>query len=103
MEIVRVQLPEDLKSTIDRQVAEGRAATEAEYVATALRLYADHLDAEDEIAAIVERADADIAAGRCVTLTTQADSDAPQRSPPDATRGRGITSRTPGVWPGAAL
>jgi Arc/MetJ-type ribon-helix-helix transcriptional regulator len=76
MEIARVQLPEDLKSTIDRQVAGGRAATEAEYVATALRLYADHLDAEDEIAAIVERADADIAAGRYVTLTTQADSDA---------------------------
>ena len=44
--------------------------------AAALRLYADHLDTEDEIAAIAERADADIAAGRFTTITTEADSDA---------------------------
>lgn len=76
MEIMRIQLPKDLKSIIDRQVAEGRAATEADDVTAALRRYADHLDAEDEIAAIVERADADIAAGRFVTVSTQEDSDA---------------------------
>ncbi|HME27578.1 MAG TPA: hypothetical protein VKI44_40695 [Acetobacteraceae bacterium] len=37
---------------------------------------ADDLDAEEEIATIAARADADIAAGRYVTVTTQADSDA---------------------------
>ncbi len=76
MGVVQVQLPDDLRSIIDRQVAEGRAASEAEYVAEALRLYADHLDAEDEIAAMVERADAEMASGRFVTISTPEDSDA---------------------------
>ncbi len=57
MGVVQVQLPDNLKQVIDRQVAEGRAASEAEYVVEVLRLYADHLDAEDEITAMVERAD----------------------------------------------
>jgi len=76
MGVVQVQLPDDLRSIIDRQVAEGRAASEAEYVAEALRLYADHLDAEDEIAAMVERADAEMASGRFVTISTPEDGDA---------------------------
>ena len=76
MGIMRVQLPEDLRSVIDRRVTEGRVASEADYVATALRLYADHLDAEDEIAAIVERADADLAAGRQVMVATPEDGEA---------------------------
>jgi Arc/MetJ-type ribon-helix-helix transcriptional regulator len=76
MEILRIPLPEDIKSIIDRQVAEGHAATQADYVTAALRLYADHLDTEDEIASIVARTDDDIAAGRYVTVTTAAESDA---------------------------
>lgn len=76
MGVVQVQLSDDLKQVIDRQVAEGRAASEADYVVEALRLYADHLDAEDEIAAMVERADADVAAGRYVTVATPEDSQA---------------------------
>jgi Arc/MetJ-type ribon-helix-helix transcriptional regulator len=76
MEIRRIQLTEDLKSIIDRQVAEGHAATQADDVTAALRLYADHLDTEDDIAAIAARADADIVAGRYVTVTTSDDSDA---------------------------
>lgn len=76
MGIVQVNLPEDLRSTIDRQVAGGLAASEADYVASALRLYADYLDAEDEISAIAERADADLAAGRFVTVSTPEDSEA---------------------------
>jgi len=75
MSIVQVQLPDELKSMIDRQVAEGHAASEADYVAEALRLYADLLDSDDEIAEIVERAEADIAAGRYVTVRTGADSE----------------------------
>jgi Arc/MetJ-type ribon-helix-helix transcriptional regulator len=76
MGVVQVQLPDNLKQVIDRQVAEGRAASEAEYVVEALRLYADHLDAEDEITAMVERADADVVAGRYVTVATPEDSQA---------------------------
>ena len=75
MSIVQVQLPDELKSMIDRQVAEGHAASEADYVAEALLLYADLLDSDDEIAEIVERAEADIAAGRYVTVRTGADSE----------------------------
>jgi len=76
MGVVQVQLPDDLRSIIDRQVAEGHAASEAEYVAEALRLYADHLDAEDEIAGMVERADAEMASGRFVAIATSEDSEA---------------------------
>lgn len=76
MGVVQVQLPDSLKQVIDRQVAEGRAASEADYVFEALRLYADHLDAEDEIAAMVERADVDMATGRYVTVSNPEDSQA---------------------------
>ena len=75
MGVMQVQLPDELKFIIDRQVAEGRAASAADYVTEALRLYADLLDSDDEIAEIVERADADIAAGRYVTVRTRADSE----------------------------
>lgn len=74
MGVMQVQLPDNLKQAIDRQIAEGRAASEADYVMDALRLYAEHLDAEDEIAAMVERADASLAAGRFVTVATAEDS-----------------------------
>jgi len=76
MGVVQVQLSDNLKQVIERQVAEGRAVSEAEYVVEALRLYADHLDAEDEITAMVERADADVAARRYVTVATPEDSQA---------------------------
>jgi len=76
MGVVQVQLPDDLRIIIDRQVAEGRAASEAEYIAEALRLYADHLDAEDEIAGMVERADAEMASGRFIAIATPEDSEA---------------------------
>lgn len=76
MGIVQVQLPDDLRSVIDRQVAEGRAASEAEYVAEALRFYAGHLEAEDEIADMAERADAEMALGHYVTISSLEDSEA---------------------------
>jgi hypothetical protein len=49
--------------------------SKAAYVTEALRLYAELLDSDDEIAEIVERAEGDIAAGRYVTVRTQADSE----------------------------
>jgi Arc/MetJ-type ribon-helix-helix transcriptional regulator len=71
-----VQIPDQLKQVIDRQIAEGRAASEEDYVAEALRAYAEHIEAETEIAAMAVRADADMAAGRFVTVTTPEDSEA---------------------------
>lgn len=71
-----VQIPDRLKHTIERQVAEGNAASEADFVVDALDAYADHLDTEAEIAAMVARADADMASGRFVTVTCTEDSDA---------------------------
>ncbi len=76
MGIVQVQLSDELKRIIDRQIAEGRASSEAEFLAQAARLYADHLDAEGEIADMVERADADVAAGHYATVATAEDSQA---------------------------
>ena len=58
MGIVQFQLPDGLRSIIDRQVADGLAASEA------------------EMDALVERADADIEAGRFVIVITPEDSDA---------------------------
>ncbi len=51
-----VHIPDQLQQIIDRQVAAGRALSEAAYVTEALRAYADHIDAQVEIAAIADRA-----------------------------------------------
>ena len=75
MDIVQVELPDDLKDVIDRQVAEGHAASEADFLREAARVYADHLDAENEIAAMIQRADDDVAAERYVRVATPADSE----------------------------
>jgi Arc/MetJ-type ribon-helix-helix transcriptional regulator len=80
MDVVQVQLPDDLKQVIERQVAEGHAASEADFLTQAARLYAEHLDAENEIGVMVERADADVAAGRYTVVGTPEDSDALHRA-----------------------
>jgi Arc/MetJ-type ribon-helix-helix transcriptional regulator len=80
MGVVQVQLPDDLKQVIDRQVAQGHAASEADFLTQAARLYADHLDAVNEIGSMVERADADLAAGRYRMVATPEDSDALHRA-----------------------
>jgi len=60
-----VQLSDDLLQVIGRQVAEGRAASEAEFLAEAVQRYAQALDAaEAEILAAAEEGIADIEAGR---------------------------------------
>jgi Arc/MetJ-type ribon-helix-helix transcriptional regulator len=80
MGVIQVQLPDELKAAIDRQVAEGRAVSEAEFILEAARRYAEDLEAEAddeiELAAMVERADADMAAGRFVTVSSKEDSEA---------------------------
>jgi len=51
MGIVPFQLPDDLKRIIGRQVAEGLAASETDYVKAAIRRYAEDLDFENELTA----------------------------------------------------
>ena len=53
--------------------AKGRAVSKADFVAAAVRLYADHLDARDDVAGTVCCADADVAADRYVIISTQAE------------------------------
>ena len=74
-----VQLPDDLKRLIGQHVAEGRAASEAEFIAEAVRLYAGYLETEGEVMAMVERADADMAADGYVTVSTPEEGEALQR------------------------
>jgi Arc/MetJ-type ribon-helix-helix transcriptional regulator len=60
-----VQLPDELKRVIDHQVAEGRVATEAEFLAEAIRRYADALASdEDNVMAAADEGIADMEAGR---------------------------------------
>jgi Arc/MetJ-type ribon-helix-helix transcriptional regulator len=60
-----VQLPDDVKRIIDRQVAAGHAASEAEFLAAAVQRYAEALDSdEDEIVTAADEGIADIEAGR---------------------------------------
>jgi hypothetical protein len=80
MGVVHVQLSDDLMLIIDRQVAEGYALNVADILVQAARLYAHHLDAENETAAMVERADADVAAGRYTMVATREDSQAPHEA-----------------------
>jgi Arc/MetJ-type ribon-helix-helix transcriptional regulator len=70
MGVVQIQLPDDLKQIIDRQVAEGRAANQADYVEAALRRYAEDLELDNEIVAEAEAGIADIKAGRYATISS---------------------------------
>lgn len=74
------KLSDDLKRVIERQIAGGHALSEADFLTQAAQLCADHLDAEDEFAAMVERADAGVAAGRYAMGATPEDSQAPHEA-----------------------
>jgi Arc/MetJ-type ribon-helix-helix transcriptional regulator len=64
-----VQLSDDLLQVIDRQVVQGRAASEAEFLAEAVQRYAQALEAaEAEILAAADEGIADIEAGRFVLI-----------------------------------
>jgi predicted transcriptional regulator len=60
-----VQLPDELKRLINRQVAEGRAASEADFLAEAVQRYAVALELDEAaIVAAAQEGIADIEAGR---------------------------------------
>lgn len=89
-----VDIPDRLKTIIERQVALGRATSIADYVEDALIAYADRIDAEADIAALVARADADLAAGRVAVVAGPADSDALHARTMDRLRARMIDDRS---------
>ncbi len=69
-----VQLPDDLKQVIDRQIAEGRVASEAEFLAKAIQWYAEALDLdEDETLAAANEGIADIESGRFELISSPED------------------------------
>ena len=69
-----VQLPDELQRVIERQVAEGRAASPAEFLEEAvMRLVDEAQGEEDELLQVVEAGSADIAAGRYRTVATPDD------------------------------
>jgi Arc/MetJ-type ribon-helix-helix transcriptional regulator len=62
--MITMQLPDDLKHVIDRQVTKGHAASEAEFLAVAIQRYAEALERdEDEIAADADKGIADFESG----------------------------------------
>ncbi|MGD0103510.1 MAG: hypothetical protein ABSC06_05675 [Rhodopila sp.] len=69
-----VQLPDELKQVIDRQVTQGRVASEAEFLSEAVQRYAEALESDDD--AIVAAADegiADAEAGRFELISSPED------------------------------
>jgi len=64
-----IQIPDELRQVIDRQVAEGRAASAAEFLEAAVRRYALELEADDaEMAAAAEQGLAALRRGDHTTL-----------------------------------
>jgi Arc/MetJ-type ribon-helix-helix transcriptional regulator len=76
MGVIQVQLPDELKATVDRQVAEGRAASDAEFLIEATRRYVEDLEAEGEIVAIAEDGNAALKRGDYVTIASPKDAEA---------------------------
>jgi Arc/MetJ-type ribon-helix-helix transcriptional regulator len=76
MGVIQVQLPEELKALIDRQVAKGKVASESEFFIEAVRRFAEDLAAEDEIVSEAEAGIADAEAGHYVTISSPQDVEA---------------------------
>jgi Arc/MetJ-type ribon-helix-helix transcriptional regulator len=76
MGVIHVQLPDHIREAIDRQVAEGRVASESEFLVEAARRYAEDLELEDDILAEARAGIADGEAGRYVTISTPGDAEA---------------------------
>jgi Arc/MetJ-type ribon-helix-helix transcriptional regulator len=81
MGVVQIQLPDEIKAAIERQVAEGRAESESEFLIEAARRYAEDLEAESleadpEIVAMVEEGNAALARGDYITVSSPEDAKA---------------------------
>lgn len=70
MTVVQVSLPDELERAIERQKRAGQVADGADFLLRAGVFLANHLDTEDEIAAIAAGADAEVAAGDYITVAS---------------------------------
>jgi Arc/MetJ-type ribon-helix-helix transcriptional regulator len=77
--IVQVQLSDDLKSAIDRQIAAGHAQSLADFLREAARLYAEALEQDEDLWALAQAGIADAEAGRYTLVETDADAEALHR------------------------
>ena len=69
-----VQLPDELQRVIERQVAEGRAASPSAFLEEAVKRSRDEAwSEEDELLRATEAGSADIEAGRYITVATAED------------------------------
>ena len=73
MSMIQVQLPEPIQQVIDRQVAQGRVASQGEFIIEAARRFAEDIALEDDILAEAQAGIADATAGRFVTIDTPED------------------------------
>lgn len=72
-----VQIPDGMKKLIERHVAEGVAASEADYVEAAIRRYAEEVEDDvDTLLAAAAEGITDINSGNFVTIASAEDSEA---------------------------
>jgi Arc/MetJ-type ribon-helix-helix transcriptional regulator len=86
MGVIQVQLPAELEAIVDREVAEGRASSDAEFLIEATRRYVEDLEAEEEIVAIAEEGNAALKRGDYVAVSSQKDAEALHRRTMDHLR-----------------
>ena len=75
MGVIQVQLPEHIQEAVDRQVAEGRVASETAFLIEAARRYAEDLEIEEDIVAEARAGIADAEAGRYETISSAEDAE----------------------------
>jgi hypothetical protein len=74
--VVQVQLPDDLKSAIDRQVAARHARSDADFLLQAARLCAAELDEDQDLWTMAQAGIGDAETGRYTLIETEADDEA---------------------------
>ena len=79
MGVIQVQLPDHIREVIDRQVAGGRVASEAEFLVEAVRRYAEELETEAAIVAEATAGLEDADAGCYITISGPEDAEALHR------------------------
>ena len=94
MGLLQLTLPDELTELIDREVAEGKAASQAEFLIEAARHYAEALASDNEIIAAATAGIADIEAGRYSTINTPEELDTMQQHVMFRVRGRLASDKT---------
>jgi Arc/MetJ-type ribon-helix-helix transcriptional regulator len=75
MSIIHVQLPDELRSAIERQIAEGKVVSETEFFVEAARRFVADLAVEDEVVAEANAGIADAESGRFEIIASPKDVD----------------------------